>query len=685
MTRADATAAVEALVKWGKPREVPTKFGPRLLRKANPDEAFWNAWRAGKEQLRALGVAVSKNPQSQEWELCWWQEVPPEIKAARDAAVSESRATDAEIDIPCPPGLEYRPFQKAGVRFAMQRSGTLIGDEMGLGKTIQFIGVVNMHPEAQSVLVITKASLKMNWWRELRKWLVSPDLRNSIGIADGGCFPSTKVVVINFDIARKFSKVLGERHWDIVGVDECHLLKNPKAERTKAICGYKPKRDEPVELASSGIPARIKIGMTGTPIENRLEELWTVLWWLNREAFPSVSRLMTLAGRKYQQGVGYGAPTTTGLMALQNYLREHAMIRRLKKDVLKELPPKTRTVTEFTSEGLEHLVAREREIWEQTEEERIEAQADIEVAKASDDPEAYRNAVERLRRCNSIGFTELARVRAETAVAKIPQMIEHLRSRIDELGTTKILVFAHHTEVLERLHREFPRSVMIHGQHDLRERDERVHRFQTDEDCGPFFGSIRATGEGLTLTAASHVVFHECDWVPSKMAQCEDRAHRIGQRDNVTCEVCVVPGTIDAKMVKTCVEKADLADAALDNQVAAQIREEPVVAFDGWKPLATKRQLESEAILITPEQREAIGSALTQLDVMCDGARKIDGCGFNKIDSGIGKRLARLGHAMTDRQAALGARLVNKYRRQLDLGLVERAVGKKLETEKEAA
>ncbi len=109
-------------------------------------------------------------------------------------------------------------YQKAGIKYAADREGTLLADEMGLGKTIQAIGLINIRPEIHRVLIIVPAHLKIKWSRELRKWLVRPQ---SVGIADGSCFPSTDIVIINFQILNKFPKRL-EFYWDLVVVDEAH-------------------------------------------------------------------------------------------------------------------------------------------------------------------------------------------------------------------------------------------------------------------------------------------------------------------------------------------------------------------------------------------------------------------------------------------------------------------------------
>jgi hypothetical protein len=153
--------------------------------------------------------------------------------AKANAALDASRAVDADLSIPAPQGLEYLGYQKAGIAYAMARANTLIGDEMGLGKTIQALGMINADPSIRSVLVICPASLKLNWQREAQKWLTRPA---SIGIANG-TFPDSDIVIINYDILAKHRDAIFARSWDLLVADECHYVKNPKAQRTKLLLG----------------------------------------------------------------------------------------------------------------------------------------------------------------------------------------------------------------------------------------------------------------------------------------------------------------------------------------------------------------------------------------------------------------------------------------------------------------
>ena len=153
--------------------------------------------------------------------------------AARKSAVEASRATDAEIAVPAPPGLAYMPYQRAGIAFALARPRTLIADEMGLGKTVQAIGVINA-TAAKRVLVICPASLKLNWCNELVRWLVAPatiyvhGAKKPAATGDGR---SHEVHVINYESLKKAP----EGPFDFVIVDEAHYCKNPDTQRTKAV------------------------------------------------------------------------------------------------------------------------------------------------------------------------------------------------------------------------------------------------------------------------------------------------------------------------------------------------------------------------------------------------------------------------------------------------------------------
>lgn len=636
-----------------------TKFGPRLLAKAEASETFWVLWRAEQAALKAAGISLGKDERSGQWQVCWWRKLDQGEAERRAASADLSRAASSDFEPPCPEGLRFYPFQKAGIDFMRRRPATLLADDMGIGKTIQAIGLINATPEIKRVLVVTKASLKENWRREMRKWLVRP---MEIGIATGQHWPSHAAgVIINYDVLSKWPKKLHPAApWDLVILDESAAIKNREAKRTLAVIGRPAQLTKGLKVIAP-IPAARRLCLSGTPIENRPEELWTTLYFLEPAAWGSFWAYAKRYCGMVNNGYGIDTSGASNLEELQRRLRETVMIRRRKAEVLTELPPKTRVVVEMDTAGLEDVIEDEGRTMDKFRSDLEEAQAQIELARAGESDEDFKAAVKRLA-SSTIAFTEMARVRHQTAVRKVPALIERLKEDIEELGHAKLLCFGHHRDVLHPLAAAFPRSVLITGETPPEERQGICDRFQTDPNVGPFFGSIRACGEGLTLTAAKLVIFAEEDWVPGKMSQAEDRAHRIGQKDNVLVKHYVLPGTIDARMIQTIVAKQEVIDRALD-QDPGEWASEPVFV-PKHEPVGRRKEIHEEALLITQPQAEAIRAALGQLAGMCDGAYALDKAGFNKIDTMIGHELARL-PALTMRQAALGRRICRKYVRQL--------------------
>ena len=533
----------------------------------------------------------------------------------------------------------------------------MIGDEPGLGKTIQALGIINADPSIRSVLVMTKNTLKLNWARETTKWLTRP---MSVGIAGADSWSNADVVICNYDCAYKWEAVIREEVWDLVVLDEAQYCKNRSSRRTKALFGFTPKRNEDQALACPPVPARRRLVLTGTPIENEAGELWTLLNFLSPGSFK------TYSGFKWRYQTGPEAPKHRN--ELNRLLRETVMVRRLKKDVLKELPPKTRTISLMDASEAPDILLAERVIWDRMEEdvELTEARVRYELAKAGDDDREFEAAAKALKDVSNARVGQVAIVRHQTALAKVTRLDGIERLRDDMAETPKVIIFAHHLDVLSAIKDAFPNGVLVTGETPLKERDAAVSRFQNDPACGPFIGSIRATGEGLTLTAATTVVFMELDWVPGKMSQCEDRAHRIGQKDNVLVKHYIVDGSLDARMVATLIEKQKIADESLDAEVKAAALE-PVVITDAapkTRSFASRDELEEEAKKLTPYRVSAIHRALEALSGVCDGAREKDDMGFNGVDSRIGKSLAAC-LSLRPKQAALGYKILRKYKGQL--------------------
>jgi len=516
--------------------------------KWNPESRVW--WTSSPEvALKLVSFADTETEQSID-----------DVLNAKKESVVASHAGNIDADFPHPEGLDYLPFQKAGIAYAVKRPNTLFADEMGLGKTIEAIGVINS-TSPKRVLVICPASLKLNWQRELIKWLTLP---LSVEIANG-VFPSTDVVILNFEAVKKHQEAIKQVSWDLLIVDEAHYLKSYTAQRTKLILGYEEKGNDFRYHTIKGIAhnAKRKLFLTGTPILNRPVELWPTVHCLDPVTFPN---FMTFAKRycgAEQSKYGWNFSGASNLESLQETLRGSIMIRREKKDVLKELPPKVRQVIELKIDELSHLIVEEKSKESYWKEEIRKTEQEREESK--DNETAYKDAVEKLKELNLAQFTEMALLRHKTALAKAPYVVDFVKEVLE--SQNQVVVFAHHHDVIEVLRsglEEFGVNVLT-GENTLEERQAAVDSFQSGKSR-VFVGGIQASGLGITLTAASTVVFAELDWVPGNLTQAEDRCHRLGQRDSVLVYHVVADGSLDARMAKVIVEKQDVADRALNKE-----------------------------------------------------------------------------------------------------------------------
>lgn len=745
------------------------------------------------------------------------------------ATVAASRATDAAIEVPCPEGLAFLPYQKAGVQFLLGKSASLLADEMGLGKTIQAIGLMNLDPTIRRVLIVCPATIKVNWSRELERWMTR---KSTIGIGTPKLLPNTDIQIVNWDVLDRFVPQLQARQLDLIVADECfpagtlictqdgdraieqieegdavltaigtgivtathrrrtfrlikvrlcdgrsfvctpnHLILTQHGwvgacslspahriighdeavrvvwgsgeepgesflrqvvfgeveDETAAVSGEalgarmagggvgrrnegspaepgisasllgqdeacKPNgrgshsgagveaiaRDEssatgswwkrdganpggnggwgddrpvrsaelrgdatqtvgvgisdtlqnrcsgtipqigggmrrgqprPNQSAATGceknsaahqvwvdcveilkpsdrgtarsgdggvavynlsvnghpsyvidggfvvhnchraknpkakrskalfaIPARRRLLLTGTPILNRPAEIWPLLNYLDPVAWPkffTFAKRYAAARQEWIPGARkmvWNFQGASNLDELQFKLRSSLMIRRLKQDVLTELPPKIRQIIELPANGCVQVLKTERQKYDASRARVRALREAVELAKASDDPAVYHSAVDALKAGVTAHFTEMSIIRHETAVAKIPYVIEHVQGVLDEDEDRKVILFAHHVDVVQAFADAFgAQAVSLTGATKMADRQPAVDRFQTNPTCRVFIGNIQAAGVGITLTASAHVVFSELSWVPADLSQAEDRCIVEGQ------------------------------------------------------------------------------------------------------------------------------------------------------------
>lgn len=573
--------------------------------------------------------------------------------SAHTDTLAASRATDAAVVIPAPEGMAYLPYQRAGIAYALAHPRCMLGDEMGLGKTIQAIGVINADSTMQNILIICPASLKLNWARECRKWLTR-DL--SIGLATGSEWPQTNIIIINYDILKNRIATIRGREWDMLVLDEFHYLKNPKSQRSIAVLG---KWDKDPTKAIPSIKARRVAALSGTPVVNRPIELQPVAGYLAPREFGNFWAFAKRYADAHQNGYGWDLTGASHLDELQERLRACIMVRRLKKDVLPELPSKRRQVIEIAANGAAKLVAQEAAAWAPREEALAHLYAAVALADASDDAAAYAAAVEALSAGARVAFEEISKIRHETAMAKLPYILEHIQGVLE--GGSKVVVFAHHHDIIDAIAAECPNAAVVDGRTPLAARDAAVQRFQNDPSCPLFVGSIGAAGAGITLTAAHHVVFAELDWVPGRVSQAEDRCHRIGQHDAVLVQHLVLENSIDCRMAHILVEKQHVLDAALDDPATILAASIPVLP--GMDAHITRAP--AAPVALDQNTVAAVHRCVRILAGMdTDGATELNNIGYNKMDSHIGRSLAEQG-TLSNKQALLGQKIVKKYHRQL--------------------
>ena len=488
------------------------------------------------------------------------------LKVMKDhlGRLEHSRAVDSNIVVPAPPGLEYLPYQKAGISYALQRKDTLIGDQPGLGKTIMALGFINM-VKPKTILVVAPATLAFNWKLEAEKWLV--DSYTIFVPKDGtNAIPQGEklFIITNYEklVGRKkdggeyetdFAKSL-KRTWDVEIFDEAHALKNLNSKRSQAVLG------------EFGLMRRAyrTLFLTGTPMENYPREIWPIAATICPAKFGDwfsfARRYCGLHKEQHGDRVHWVTTGASHLSELQQRLRTTFMVRRLRHDVLKELPPKRRQLV-VLGENVDWSQHPEFKRWKKIYEREYEAAlARIEAAKTNKE---YQAAVKALDAFVGIAFTEMSEFRHKTALAKLPMCLQYLDD-LSRSSNDSIVIFAHHKDVLGKLAQHFgDRAVVLSGDTKMDDRGRIVREFQ-DGLKRFFIGGLKAAGAGITLTKANTAVFVEIDWVPATMSQAEDRLCRIGQKKMVHVIHLVLNNTLDVNMSQRVIAKQNTIDKALD-------------------------------------------------------------------------------------------------------------------------
>lgn len=422
--------------------------------------------------------------------------------------------------------LQPYPYQREGIEFGLKNHRILIGDEPGLGKTLQSIGIVNT-AQAYPCLVICPSSLKINWQREFEKFSDSRCL--ILANENRTSWPYLlkmhmwQVAIVNYESLRRFfvwdirtnekpfrlRDVVfcdGVRVFKSIIIDECHRVKDPSAQQTIFTRGI-----------VDAIPMRIML--SGTPVVNRPDDLLAQLSILGRlSEFGGASKFR--ADYCAEKGKEPAVP----LSELSKKLYNTCLIRREKAKVLPQLPDKTR---------VELIVDIDNR------DEYLLAQNDLaEYLRQYTDCTEW----EIRRKMRMEALVKFGNLRRLATLGKIGNAVDFIDNFLAS-GKQLILFCALH-DVVDALKKAFPEALTITGRDNAVTRQAAVDSFQAGH-CKLIICSIKAAGVGLTLTASSTVAFLEIPWTYADCCQCEDRAHRIGQKDNVTCYYLLGNGTID--------------------------------------------------------------------------------------------------------------------------------------------
>lgn len=447
--------------------------------------------------------------------------------------------------------VEPYPYQQEGILTGLRLRRLLIGDEPGLGKTLQSIGIIDC-ADAYPCLVICPSSLKINWQREFEKFTHRKALVLDNSVATTWPYliqmGMQQVAVVNYESLRKYFV------WDIpkkdfrlkdvvfnpairlfrsIIIDESHRVKDPSAQQSIFARGIAEGKD-------------YRILLSGTPVVNRPADLIAQLSIMDRlTEFGGRSKFLADYGggdisKEFRRGRDHGddddAPRNLDRLSSELYAR--CMIRREKAKVLTQLPDKTRTDLYIDISNRDEYTLAEADLAAYLQQYTECTDADIR------------------RKMRMEALVKFMTLRSLASKGKVRQAIDFVRTFLAN-GKPLILFCSLH-DIVDQIKKAFPHAVSVTGRDSMQAKQAAVDAFQQGR-AQLIICSIKAAGVGLTLTASSNVAFIEFPWTYADCCQCEDRAHRIGQRDNVTCHYLIGRHTIDRTLYSIIHRKKSIA------------------------------------------------------------------------------------------------------------------------------
>ena len=490
------------------------------------------------EQIYIEKLLVEKEKSYHIWGKFFEKDSLSEFWVPKSALIKTHNVQSVSIDYS---KYSHRPpldHQKIAIEKLAGSKRFILADDMGLGKTTSTI-IAALETGAKKILIVCPASLKINWQREIANYSDRP-----VYIAESKKFSTeSDFVIVNYDILKNFhdtdpknkkESILLQSNFDIVILDEAHMISNVQAQRTKIINHFAKKIN------------RVWL-LTGTPMTSRPMNYYNLL---NLIESPVAQNWKAYAIR-YCQGYQFTAGkrkvwNVTGASNLEE-LRDRTskqILRRLKEEVL-DLPDKiiAPVYLRLKSKEYENLMGEYFDWYDKNPNESSSL---------------------------TVQFSKLMKVRKVIANEKTKQTIEFVENILEQ--GKKVIIFTNFTDTLQTVYQHFNKhAVYLDGSCSNAVRQQAVDKFQNDEKVTVFVGNLKASGVGLTLTAAEVVIMNDLSFVPAEHSQAEDRAYRYGQKSNVLVYYPIYDNTIEGAIYDILNKKKEIIRTVMGDQIQENI------------------------------------------------------------------------------------------------------------------
>jgi len=439
--------------------------------------------------------------------------------------------------------LELYPYQKAGVDYILKNKKVIIGDEMGLGKTPQAIATF-VHLNSKRVVIITPNTLKLTWYYEILKWTNITEDDISVIVSSKQEDFSKRIILINYDIVKKYEKELKKQKFNLMILDESHYVKNGKSMRSKAV--FSLSRKIPYRLLLTGTA----IGIAPIELLNQLKIIDSVNvfgdTWNFKTRYCDATEITIGWDKEFDEPkTSWDFKGSSNLEELHTKLRENCYVRRNKKDVLKDLPEKIQSIVYLDITNRKTYNKAVNSLVDYLKEKNGE-----EIIKDVDDSMfgKIQQQVESNNPSQKIVNEALLKINILRQLS-IKGKLKSIKEWVTDFLETgeKLVLFAYHVEIVEAISDHF-KCNKIYGNTDVEDRQKYVEDFQTNPNTKLIVLNIKSGSVGLTLTSASNMAIVELSWRPDDLDQMEARIDRIGQLNISNIFYLLGHNTIDIKM-----------------------------------------------------------------------------------------------------------------------------------------